>query len=49
MADYLVSEHAMSANRFIVIGNGPSNPIATNSTADGKAKNRRTDFELIRE
>ncbi len=49
VADYLVSEHAMSANRFIVIGNGPSNPIATNSTADGKAKNRRTDFELIRE
>ena len=49
VADYLVAEHDMSPNRFIVIGNGPSNPIASNNTAEGKAKNRRTDFELIRE
>lgn len=47
--DYLVSEHGMPHNRFIVIGNGPDKPVATNSTADGKAKNRRTDFELVRE
>jgi len=47
--DYLVSEHGMAKNRFIVVGNGPDNPVATNSTAAGKAKNRRTDFELVRE
>lgn len=47
--DYLVSEHGMPENRFIVIGNGPDNPVANNRTAEGKAKNRRTDFELVRE
>lgn len=49
VADYLTAEHGMSANRFIVIGNGPSKPVADNSTEDGRAQNRRTDFELIRE
>ncbi|MEM6697742.1 MAG: phosphate ABC transporter substrate-binding/OmpA family protein [Bacteroidota bacterium] len=47
--DYLVKEHDMDPNRFIVIGNGPDNPVADNSSADGKAQNRRTDFELVRE
>ncbi|MEM9885343.1 MAG: phosphate ABC transporter substrate-binding/OmpA family protein [Bacteroidota bacterium] len=47
--DYLVQEHDMSPNRFIVIGNGPDNPVADNSNSEGKAKNRRTDFELVRE
>lgn len=45
--DYLVEEHNMPNNRFIVKGNGPDKPIASNDTAKGKAKNRRTDFELI--
>lgn len=49
VADYLVQEHNMSPNRFIVIGNGPDKPVADNSTADGKARNRRTDFELVRD
>lgn len=49
VADYLINVHKMSASRFIVIGNGPDKPLAENSTPDGKAKNRRTDFELIRE
>lgn len=49
VADYLTQEHGMSPNRFIVVGNGPSNPVADNSTEAGRAKNRRTDFELIRE
>jgi NitT/TauT family transport system substrate-binding protein len=47
--DYLVSEHNMDSNRFIVVGNGPDNPVADNSTDAGKAENRRTDFELVRE
>ncbi|MBI5916519.1 MAG: OmpA family protein [Bacteroidetes bacterium] len=47
--DYLVKEHGMPANRFIVIGNGPDNPVAPNTNEEGKAKNRRTDFELVRE
>ena len=49
VADYLVQEHNMSPNRFIVIGNGPDKPVASNDSSDGKAKNRRTDFELVRD
>ncbi|KAA3641226.1 MAG: OmpA family protein, partial [Bacteroidetes bacterium] len=49
VANYLINEHGMDENRIIVIGNGPDKPVASNNTADGRAKNRRTDFELIRE
>ena len=47
VAYYLQEEHNMPANRFIVIGNGPDKPVATNSTETGRAQNRRTDFELV--
>ena len=47
--EYLVSVHKMPASRFIVIGNGPDKPVAGNDTEDGRAKNRRTDFEIVRE
>jgi NitT/TauT family transport system substrate-binding protein len=47
--DYLVSEHKMPFNRFIVIGNGPDKPVATNDSEEGRALNRRTDFELVGE
>lgn len=47
--DYLVNEHGMDPNRFIVIGNGPDKPVANNNTNDGRAQNRRTDFELVAE
>lgn len=47
VADYLVSTYQMPRNRFIVIGNGPDKPVAGNDTEDGRAKNRRTDFELV--
>ncbi|RMG77500.1 MAG: hypothetical protein D6714_19700 [Bacteroidetes bacterium] len=47
--DYLVSVHHMPPNRFIVIGNGPDKPVAPNNTKEGRAKNRRTDFELVRD
>lgn len=49
VADYLVKEHGMSPNRFIVVGNGPDKPVASNDTEDGRARNRRTDFELVRD
>jgi NitT/TauT family transport system substrate-binding protein len=47
--DYLVREYNMDPNRFVIVGNGPDNPVASNNTAEGRAQNRRTDFELIRE
>lgn len=47
VADYLQQEHNMPANRFIVLGNGPDKPVADNGSESGRAKNRRTDFELV--
>lgn len=49
VANYLIREHNMSPNRLIIVGNGPDNPIASNSTSAGQAQNRRTDFQLVRE
>lgn len=47
VADYLIKTYQMPAERFIVVGNGPDNPVADNSSEDGRSKNRRTDFELV--
>jgi NitT/TauT family transport system substrate-binding protein len=49
VANYLITEHGMPRNRFIIVGNGPDKPVASNNTDKGRAKNRRTDFELIAE
>lgn len=48
VASYLTREYGMDPDRFIIIGNGPNNPIANNSTPSGKALNRRTDFQLVK-
>lgn len=47
--DFLVREFGFNPNRFIVVGNGPDEPITSNNTPEGRAQNRRTDFELIRQ
>jgi NitT/TauT family transport system substrate-binding protein len=50
VADYLVSTYGMNRNRFVIVGNGPDNPVPgceTNATEDCRAKNRRTEFQLI--
>ena len=44
---YLVDHYQFNRNRFIVVGNGPDKPRASNDTNEGKAKNRRTDVEVI--
>ncbi|MFK7934220.1 MAG: phosphate ABC transporter substrate-binding/OmpA family protein [Saprospiraceae bacterium] len=49
VASYLIGEHNIPSNRIIVIGNGPDKPVASNNNDAGKAKNRRTDFQLVRE
>ena len=46
---YLVQTYKLDPDRFIVIGNGADKPTADNSTEDGRAKNRRTDFSLLNE
>jgi NitT/TauT family transport system substrate-binding protein len=47
VADYLIRTYNMPKNRVIVIGNGPDKPVSENNSEEGKAKNRRTDFELV--
>lgn len=49
VADYLINEHGFDKNRFIIVGNGPDKPIADNNTEEGRAQNRRTDFELVQD
>ena len=50
VANYLATEYGIDKNRFIIIGNGPDKPVAgceQNQNEDCKAKNRRTDFQLV--
>ena len=47
VADYLVSKYGFDSHRFVVVGNGPRKPVASNDTESGRARNRRTDFELL--
>lgn len=50
VANYLKSAYGMDNNRFIIVGNGPDRPVSgceANQNEICKAKNRRTDFQLI--
>lgn len=47
VADYLVKTYNFDPNRFIIVGNGPDKPVADNNTDEGKAANRRTEFQLL--
>ena len=44
--DYLVSR-GISADRLEAAGLGPTQPIASNKTEKGRAKNRRTEFRIV--
>jgi len=43
---YLISK-GIDANRIYVEGKGESQPVADNKTAEGRAKNRRVEIEVI--
>jgi OOP family OmpA-OmpF porin len=43
---YLVSK-GIEANRVYTEGKGEKQPVASNKTAEGRAKNRRTEIEVI--
>jgi len=49
VADYLINEQNFKESRFIIVGNGPDKPISDNTTEEGRAKNRRTEFQLLSE
>ena len=46
---YLTAKHRFDSRRFIIAGNGSSNPIPgnTNSTPEERQANRRTEFQLL--
>ena len=44
--DYLVSK-GVDQSRIYTESKGKSNPVASNATAAGRAKNRRTDIEVV--
>jgi NitT/TauT family transport system substrate-binding protein len=46
VSSYLISK-GFDRNKFEVVGNGPDRPVASNDSDTGRAKNRRTDFEVI--
>lgn len=46
--DYLVA-HGQDPDRFVVEGYGESQPIASNETAEGRARNRRIEFKALGE
>ncbi len=46
VAQYLMTK-GFERNKFDVVGNGPDKPVADNDTDSGRAKNRRTDFEVV--
>jgi NitT/TauT family transport system substrate-binding protein len=46
IVDYLVSR-GIEAGRIVARGNGSARPVATNKTAEGRARNRRTDILFI--
>jgi outer membrane protein OmpA-like peptidoglycan-associated protein len=37
----------VSKSRLTTVGNGESNPVASNDTADGRAKNRRVEIGIV--
>lgn len=46
VAEYLVAQ-GNNPQRFQVIGEGQRDPIATNSTPDGRAQNRRVEIRIV--
>ncbi len=45
--DFLVETEGIASEKIAIKGYGASNPIASNDTEEGRAKNRRTEFKVI--
>ncbi|RME25146.1 MAG: OmpA family protein, partial [Deltaproteobacteria bacterium] len=47
VADYLIQQQKLDMNRIKASGYGEARPIADNSTAEGRAKNRRIEVIFL--
>jgi outer membrane protein OmpA-like peptidoglycan-associated protein len=47
VVQYLASKYGVPAHRFYLIGIGKDKEVASNSTAEGRKKNRRVDVRLL--
>lgn len=47
VVQYLASQHQVPAHKFYLIGIGKDQEVASNSTASGRAKNRRVEIQLL--
>ncbi|MCX8080569.1 MAG: OmpA family protein [Bacteroidia bacterium] len=45
----LLEEYGVPGKRITAVGYGPNKPIAPNTTEQGRAKNRRTEFKILTE
>lgn len=48
VVEYIIQAYGVDPKRVTWVGNGPDKPVADNTTDIGRAKNRRTDFMLVR-
>ncbi|MDX1762728.1 MAG: OmpA family protein [bacterium] len=46
VADYLRARLNLSDDQIVTVGKGPDEPLATNDTAEGRARNRRIDLRI---
>ena len=44
---YLIKNFTIEPKRFVAVGKGSANPVASNDTEDGRALNRRTDIKVV--
>ena len=44
---YLAQKYSVPAHKIFLIGLGKDNPVAQNTSASGRAKNRRVDVRLM--
>ncbi len=47
MANYLQSKYNIPPHKFYLVGIGKDQQVASDSTAAGRAKNRRVDIKLM--
>ncbi len=48
VADTLTNDYGINSDRFTVIGHGETQPVATNKTKEGRAKNRRVGITVLK-